>query len=319
MTEFRGLFRFKRTFVSIFISLLLLSVVLCLLIFYLLTNALLQRLELQRVEAEAANLNMIVSRVEFEFRTLHQLMAKTSSSSNIFPLTIYGKVEPSLQNTAIIELNRAADSTMRIKASVLCLERQGLVLASDYSSSPLESSPYAEMIQAYRGASGDTFESNNKITHVFHYGSDLILAQEFPLDGSAHLGILFYYVDMEAIFRSLSDGLGHARVYIYDAQGNPIFEDMTPYPQELDLRRVEEAVADGAKAYGSAGNSIAFYGRSDMMDWQFCYLTDPSQLALSGMDLVRLLAPIIFSALGIAVALSYLLTAHPPADFEYCR
>lgn len=304
----RRLFRFRSTFITIFVSMLLLSVALSAVSLSLLTRALLDKIEKQQTSAETTNLNTVISGVDFEFQTMHQLMTQNTSSSNIFPLSIYGEEQADLRNAAMIELNRTAVNSVRIKSIALYLKKEGQVMTSNYRFERLAESSHSNMINAYEGHEihNFVFEGNSRLTHVFLYGPDLILAREFPLDGDTHTAALFYYLDIERLYTSLVNSLDHASLYLYDDRDIPVLSDDMQYP-ECDLEDVRNQLEDDGATYARVGDKVAFYGESPLVGWHFIYLTDPSRLTLSGHDLVQILFPMILLILVTAIAASYLI------------
>ncbi len=223
-------------------------------------------------------LDGITDKAEAQVENLHISMTQLTTNRDIFPLLFYSEISSENGNAVTMQLHSIMANNAMVRLALLYLVRQELVFSSGYSITNRVESSSGSMISAYLEQSGAVFEANNKPVHLFQYGGNMIVAYEFPLDGPRRLAVLFYYLDMPALYRSLQEELPGGSLYVYAKDGAPIFASECEYPDEIDWHDLHAAIDEKGQNTWVRDGQTFLYAKSARLGWQFLYCMNPSLL-----------------------------------------
>lgn len=301
-------FRSRHRFAATLLSMILLCFLLCVLAYFFLINTVLKKsrensiqLNQSYISTEADNTNQLIYQ-------LHQSLTQLSYSRSILNMVFYSEYKESNKNLVTTDLALTAQNNLLIKSALLYIPDQNLVITSGYRWASLEQSAYNDMITDYLNDAVHPiiYEDTEKISYLFFYDDSLIMARDFPLNGSRRLGTLFYRVNYKEIYTQLTHGLNEGyHIWVYDTDNHPVFSGITDYPDYITDDTIAQ-LESPEENYHTLKNSVLFYSRSNLLEWKFLYEVKKSALFPIGNAVSLMLIPslILLAACGIFICLS---------------
>lgn len=304
-------FKFKSNFVKILLAMITLCVVLSTLFVYYIAHIISEKTLEYSAQTAQSYSDIILDNTDNYIISLHQSLTQLSYSRNVFQTALAKEVKDLNNNLVTSELALTTNNNLLIQKAVMYIPKQNNVLTSSYKAYTLEDSPYSAMITDYEQQTvlAKTIEDSNKMSSAFLYGSNLILARDFPLNGAKKLATLFYFVDMDELFRRTTQEVsGNGSILVYDSFQAPVFSSKTNYPQEITPKLLADFPVSG-NGYYSLNGSAYFISSSGITNWKILYKLDELSLSPSDQAIFLSLAPIVLIVTVIACIFSFFLTA----------
>ncbi len=299
-------FKWKSKFVSTLLTMILLCFIMCFVFSGLLANFMIKNTLQYAIQNNQSYINMVAENTNYLINQMHQSMTQLTYTKSILSTTLSSKYKDSNKNLVTTDLALTDKYNPLIDSAFLYIPRQNCIYTSTYHSYSLGEYPDSSLITAYESntISSSSYEDAGKITSIFFYDGDLVLARDFPLYGAKKLGTLFYTVDTNELYKRLTTERNNGtHIWVYDANDNPIFVQRIDYPNEsventLNLFRSEE------KEYLQLDHSVILHATSNTLGWQFLYTVDESILMPTLQSIIFILLPIILIILVISFIIS---------------
>lgn len=304
-------FKFKSNFVKILLAMITLCVVLSTLFVYYIAHIISEKTLEYSAQSAQSYANVILDNTDNYIVSLHQSLTQLSYSRNVFQTSLSKEVKDSNNNLVTSELALTANNNLLIQQAILYIPLQNNILTSSYKTYTFENSPYSAMISDYERQTVmvKTIEDSSKVSSAFLYSNNLILARDFPLNGPKKLATLFYFVDMDELFRrTTQEASGNGSIFVYDSFHAPVFSSKTNYPQEITAKFLDDFLVT-KNGYFSLDGSAYFISSSKITNWKILYKLDELSLSPSDQAIFLSLAPIILIVTVTACIFSFFLTA----------
>lgn len=304
-------FKFKSNFVKILLAMISLCIVLSILFVSYISKLISSKTLEYSAQSAQSYADIILDNTDNYIISLHQSLTQLSYSKNVFSTALAKEVKSGNNNLVTSELALTANNNLLIDQAVMYIPKQNLVLTSSYKTFPFETSPYSALIMDYENHSvlSKSVEDSSKVSSIFLYGSQLVLARDFPLNGPKKLATLFYIVDMDELFRRTTQELsGNGSILVFDSFDHPVFSSKTNYPQDIAPELLSaEHLTDNR--YYKIGNTACFLSTSGITDWKILYKLDETGLRPTHRDILLSLSPIILIVTATAFLFSIVLAA----------
>ena len=288
-------FKFKHRFVTTLLSLIMVCFLLCCFAYYFLINMVITKSRENSVQMNQSYINTEADNTNQLIYQLHQSLTQLSYSRSILNMVFYTEYKDSNKNLAASDLALTVQNNLLIDSAILYLPEQQKVITSSHCVYPLQDYSEYSMIADYdnHAVNAVAYEDTEKISSLFFYSGDFIMARDFPLNGPGRLGPLFYKVNINEIYSRLTREIkSSSHIWVYDTYNLPVFAHIVAYPDFI-TRNVITAMESSGESYRMIKNSALFYSTSKLLGWKFIYEVDESALTPGGNALNLMLVPII--------------------------
>lgn len=288
-------FKFKHRFVTTLLSLIMVCFLLCCFAYYFLINMVITKSRENSVQMNQSYINTEADNTNQLIYQLHQSLTQLSYSHSILNMVFYTEYKDSNKNLAASDLALTVQNNLLIDSAILYLPEQQKVITSSHRVYPLQDYSEYSMIADYdnHAVNAVAYEDTEKISSLFFYSGDFIMARDFPLNGSRRLGTLFYKVNINEIYSRLTREIkSSSHIWVYDTYNLPVFAHIVSYPDFI-TRNVITGLDSSEENYLIVKNSALFYSTSELLGWKFIYEVDKSALTPGANVLNLMLVPII--------------------------
>ena len=304
-------FRFKSIFTMILVSMIALCIVLCSILSIFFTNTISDTSTENLKQTNQIHLNAIVENLDYLVKNnLHQSIVQLSYSHSILSLAFSNKQGNFNVNIAAGDIAFAVKYNRLIESSILYYPKHDSIITSSYQKYTRDAYPNDKMITTYESTTNVpiNIEDNGKISSLFSYDGNYVLAFDFPLYGSRRLATLYYVVNMHELYQYvISNVKDDQDIWVFDSSNVPVFSSETKYPAYITAETISELEASGGKSM-DYGQYTIFISTSDITGWKYLYIADNSILSLTTGDIVLALLPSMLVILVFALIASWFIT-----------
>ncbi len=300
-------FRFRSSFVTILVLMLSLCMGMCLAFSVLFTNTIIDDTKEHQAQVNDTYVETLIGNTEYQINNLHHSLTQLSYSRTVSPLIYYQKPTSNAIHQLMVDIALAQDNNQMVERITVYIPAIDRVITSDYSDCTMEESSQSQMIYSYEAGQVDavTIENGGNKSSLFFYGKNLLMARDFPLSGRDKLATIYYTLDKEEIYRHLTGQLlKGTELWVYTADGKPVFEDVLDYPEDITLEELRLMESDELQMRG------IFIGISSALGWNYVYILDDVLVLPSVMDVFVAICPVILGILVISCVISLVIASH---------
>jgi len=304
-------FRFRSIFSMIFLSMMSVCLVISFIFSWFYSNTLIQSTMKSRSDTSKAYLNTVTASTDFLFTdNLHQSQTQISSNSNLLTLLYFQNPRDNFISLTMSDFHFATSNNSLMDSIILDVPRHDLVIDSFYRNYTENSSPYQQMFQYYN-ENEDSFRTiayNTKVSTLFYYNGQYIIARDFPLRSDNRLATLFVIINTHQLYRLIISNLeSSSELWIYDQDNMPVFSSEKTYPSYITSDTLTKMASDQDRTLKVNGN-ICFYNESSITGWKYVYIMQNSLFHPTLLHTLEVLAPVLILILISALVISFFVT-----------
>ncbi len=204
--------------IVLYITLLCISI--CLLFSMVIASANTQNMKERQNDSYRSIVNHIAGEAEFIIQSLNESITQLSYQQSLATVMYTNDPSRNALNSVIVDLSITMEHLPLVEKIAMYLPSQNVVIASDFTRLPLDTSPDSGVIDHFlhSGQSFASIETANKTGSLVYYGNSLYLMRKVPLSGPSYLGILFYRINTEQLYKQLTSNLESGTSLYFSAE-----------------------------------------------------------------------------------------------------